>query len=132
MSGAVQAAAGITAAASYSYRITPGNNLSVAGLWGYSFAGANPGSLSPITTLKGKVIELLRSDASADDLIIQLASPGVAQNFWRSVMVQTSAGSWRQYLSSAATFSGGLQWTFGTGSDPVWTNATPGGVIFFV
>ena len=132
MSGAAASAAGAGAGASNSYRITPGNNLATPGVWGFSFSGVNPGSLSPVTTLNGKALQLLRSDSSAVDLVILLATPAVAQNFWRMVMVETSAGVWRRYLSADATFSSGVSWSFGTGSSPVWTNATPGGVVFFV
>lgn len=130
MTGAVQSGGVVAATASLSYRITPGNNNSVAGVWGFNFAGSNPGSLSPITTFKGKSIELFRSDSAQYDLLIQLASPDIAQSFWRSVVVQDTSGVWRRYLSASATSFTGRSWTFGNGSSPVWTSATPRGVIF--
>lgn len=132
MSGIHASSTTISAAASFSYGLTPGNNLGTPGLFGWSFAGSDPGTLGPITSLKGKSFEFLRSDSSSRDLIVQLASPDVAQSFWRMVMVQDTSGVWRRYLSANATSFTGRFWGFGTGSSPVWTStAGPRGVIFF-
>lgn len=59
----------------------------------------------------------------------------VAQNYFTSLLVQQTDGSWRSYQSSAATFShppGDTTWLWGTGSNRVWTSATTLGQQFRV
>ncbi len=123
------------AASTYSYALTPGNNGGTPGTFGYARGEpTNPGSLSPIDTLKGVNINRIRSSSSSEDLLVTIS--GVrAQTFWRMVIVQATDGTWRRYLSASATFSTPLDsiWSFGTGSSPVWTSTTaPRTVLFFL
>jgi hypothetical protein len=137
MTGAVQANSGVMSAVSFSYQLTPGNNGGSAGVFGYSTVdGSNPGSLSPILTFRGATIQRIRSSNVSEDLLINLATAGLPQTFWRLLVIQDTTGAWRRYFSSAATaFSNGVitSWSFGTGSSPVFTATTPAprGVIFF-
>lgn len=135
MTSALSASFGTTAGASFSYALTVANNGGTPGTFGFNrLEGTNPGAISPIGTLKGVTIEIIRSSTASEDLIISLA--GIrAQNFWRMIVIQTTAGAWRTYLSSAATYSAVVNttWSFGSGSSPVFTSTTsPRGVIFYL
>lgn len=126
-------AAAVTAAASYSYVLGPAENAS--GAFGYDSTSGTPGTLNPITTLKGVTIITLRSDNLSADLA--LVMQGVrAQNFWRTIVAQATDGTWRRFNSADASFSAPANtvWSFGTGSSRVWTASTPTprGVIIFV
>lgn len=127
---------GIIASISNSYALTVANNGGTAGVFGYNrLEVTNPGSISPIGTLKGVTIEVIRSSNVSEDLLISLAGTR-AQSFWRRVVILSTAGTWRSFGSADATsFSAGVTtlWSYGTGSSPVFTSTTsPRGVIFFV
>lgn len=88
------------------------------------------GSVSP-STFKGNTLYGIASDVSFDFGIVILGT-GIPQAFFRSVVVQSTAGTIRSYASSAATFSSGVgiggnqsQWLWGTGSSKVWTATSP-------
>jgi hypothetical protein len=127
-------AAAVIAAASYSYSITPGENA--AGAFGYDSTSGTPGAISPTNQLKTVSIITIRSDSLSADIAVVIQ--GVrAQNFWQRIAVLATNGTWRSFNSSAATFStpgGNSVWSFGTGSNRVWTATTPAprGVIIFV
>lgn len=134
---ALMASSAQMAASCFGYGLTPGNLGGTAGVFGYSTIDSNPGSLSPIGTLRGVTIQRLRSATADADLRVSLVTAGLPQTFWRMVLVQGTDGDWRRYMSASATsFSnaGITTWAFGTGSSPVWTATTPAprGVLFFV
>lgn len=133
MTSGTQAAAGVASAASYSYSLGPAENA--LGAFGYDSTSGTPGTLGPVTTLKGATIITLRADNLSADLALVIQ--GVrAQAFWRMIMVLETSGTWRRYLSANATYSTATNtlWSFGTGSNRVWTASTPTprGVIIFV
>ncbi len=135
MSGSHQGAVGTSAAISAAYGLTPGNLGGTVGAYGYSTVDSNPGSLSPIGTFRGVAFQRIRSASGSEDLLISFGTAGILQTFWRRVVLQQTDGSWRSYLSSAATFNNAVitTWSFGSGSSPIWTATTPAprGVIFF-
>ena len=102
-----------------------------AGFFGYNtdpLVGSSFGSLT-VTAGQlppvGNLIRLLSVPGSID-LELDMQSGGtVPQNSFLCLYVQDLSGVVRQFLSSAATFSGGL-WTWGTGSNPVWNASVVG------
>lgn len=100
----------------------------------YGFISATYGSVSP-TTYSGKSLaRVTGGDAGANDLRIELPLT-VTQNFFRSVLVQRTDGTWTRYETSAATFSGGSIsagiWQWGSGSNRVWTSTGTRALIFY-
>lgn len=135
MTAGVQAAGGAAVAASFDYLVTVANNGNSPGVFGFfRVEGTNPGAIGPIGTLKGVTIEAVRSSSSSEDLLISLAGVRV-QSFWRRVVVRTTAGTWRVYLSADAVYATAVNttWQFGSGSSPVWSSTnSPREVLFFI
>lgn len=137
MTGAVQASAGIAAGASFSYSIGIGHLVELAaGAYGFTTAPfVDPGSISPVGTLKGATIISLRSISGSEDLLVWIQGLR-AQSFWRQLVIQDTGGVWTPLNSSGANYfqsAGDTFWRYGIGSFPYWTATvpTPRGLIFF-
>lgn len=132
MSG-VQIASGGSKSASLNYSVTLGNPSGL--LYGFFSPPSAAGSISP-TTLKGVSILQCFTEGAVRDFGISLVGTGIAQSFWHHLVVQSTAGTWRSFNSSAASFNDtGTQcnWFFGAGASPVWTStAGPRPVAIFV
>lgn len=122
MTAAVQSAAGCAPAASgQNFSVTVGNTGNSFGFIAGSIGAVSPG------TFKGVTVDAAATDAvtaPAYDFSFSLDGGGaLAQNFFRAVLVQRTSGSWVRYETSAAEFSVGTStWTWGNGSNPVFTS----------
>ena len=136
MSGALSAAAGSSASASFGYSVTIGNNGGSPGVFGYSTVDSQGGAISPVGTLKGQSFQRIRSSSASEDLLVSIAAT-VSQNFFRSLTIQDTGGVWTILTSAGATYqtsAGVTTWRWGSGSFPYWTAATPSprGIVFFI
>lgn len=126
MTGAVQAAAGAAAAASeYLYSVAVTEFLS-------DVYGANTsGSFTPSSFRGATILSASSRPVSAgspydfqfvidDNLGFE---PG--QAWFRGLRVRDSAGNWRYFSSASAQYTGGILsgWSWGDGTDLVWTSA---------
>lgn len=106
------------------YGVTIGN---IGGLFGYN-DGSGFGAISP-ATFRGISITSVVSDSGDWDLALQLNSNSVGQNYLKGVRVQTTSGTIRTYLASAASFSvvGSFSnWSWGAGgASMAWTSTSP-------
>ncbi len=100
--------------------------------YGYSSAGGygniTPGSYGN----SGGAIPIFgtRSNNGFDFGIEMTTS--MPQNWFERLVVQDTGGTWRNYRSADAVYASGL-WTWGTGSDRVWSavNATGRGLLIY-
>lgn len=121
MSGALAAAGGGPAAASFQYSVV------TAALPGSSFGydSVSGGSISP-STLKGQSITNMQMISGLRNFAITINAGSLPQNFFSRILVQNSAGNYVSFNSSAASYTqGGANciWVFGDGTAPVWNAA---------
>jgi len=106
------------------YSVTIGN---IGGVFGYN-DGSGIGAISP-ANFRGIGITSVISDSGDWDLSLQLNSNSVGQSFLKGVRVQTTSGTIRTYLASAASFSvvgPASNWNWGAGgSSMAWTSTSP-------
>jgi hypothetical protein len=86
------------------------------------------GAVSP-GTFKGNTFRVIASDASYD-FAIEILGTSLPQTLFRSVTIESTAGTIRTFLASAATFSATSgpdksTWLWGSGSSKVWTATSP-------
>lgn len=104
--------------------VTIGNSAAQYGFNSVAVIGAvSPG------TFKGNTIRVIASDTSYD-FAIEILGTSLPQTLFRSVTVESTAGTIRTFLASAATFSATSgpdksTWLWGTGSSKVWTATSP-------
>jgi succinylarginine dihydrolase len=123
MTGVLNAVVGQASAASIVVTI----GVAAGTQYGFNSVAAI-GSVSP-ATFKGNTFQVIASDTSYD-FSISILGASLPQTLFRSVTVQSTAGTIRTYLASAATFSATSapdksQWLWGTGSSKVWTATSP-------
>lgn len=114
-------------------------DFSSGNFYGLVSGGAQAGAVTP-TTYRGETIFHLYSQFTQNDFVVSLGGTGVAQNFFRAVVVQDTAGNFRTFLSGDVwTFTQGTspnfrstwQWGLG-GGNRVWTStASPRSVTFY-
>lgn len=94
-----------------------------AGAAGFN-TGLGIGSITPANFISVPVESVLSSGGV--DFIFTLTA-SLAQNFWRELIVLTTAGVYRRYTSAAATFVAGAStsWQYGAGADRVYAASSP-------
>jgi hypothetical protein len=122
MTGVLNAMVGLGSAATIS--VTIGNSASQYGFNSVLAIGA----ASP-STFKGNSLRAIVSD-TAYDLTLEILGASIPQAIFRSLVVESTAGTIRTFDASAATFSqlsapDRSTWTWGTGSSKVWTSTSP-------
>lgn len=91
--------------------------------FGYSSGGF--GAISDTSIAGRSIITLATDETGATDFTLTINGAAVSQGYIHKVEVQDTSGSVRTYFTSAATFGPGNTWTWGTGSNRVWTSTTP-------